>query len=289
MKKIVLPLIFIFFGLTAFAQEAVFQIFKDTRVINSHSTEVLPAGKLDFRIGHRFGDIGGQSGGWQNFYGLEDASDVLIGFEYGVNEKMMIGINRTKGSNELRQNLNGLIKINLMQQEINGNKPFSLAVVGVTSLSTMPRVDGGGTLANFQKFAHRMAYHASFILSKKLSNRISLQFNGAWTYRNLVSQSDKNDLVSLGGAARIQMTKSLGLLIDANFPFSELRSDEEFEYYNPIGFGIEWETGGGHVFQMNFTNSRGLSETDFIPYSSSSWGDGEFRLGFTISRLFTLN
>jgi hypothetical protein len=29
-------------------------------------------------------------------------------------------------------------------------------------------------------------------------------------------------------------------------------------------------------------------ETDYIPYTTSSWSEGEFRLGFTISRLFNL-
>jgi len=277
-------ILFLSFGLLA--QEPVFQTFKDTRVINSHSTEVLKRGRLDFRIGHRFGDFAGDFGGWSNFYGLEDAQDVMIGFEYGITDKMMIGINRTKGSSDLRQNVNGLAKINLMQQEKNGNKPFSLAVIGIMSYSTM-ETGSPGTLSEFKKTAHRASYHASFIIAKKFSNRLSLQVNGAWTYRNLVSRSDKNDLVSIGAAARIQMTKSLGLLLDANFPFSELRTSEN-GFYNPFGFGIEWETGGGHVFQMNFTNSTGISETDFLPYSQSAWSDGGFRLGFTISRLFTL-
>lgn len=286
MKKYFYLIGFLICGVTVSGQDAVFQTFKDTRVINSHSIETIKAGRLDFRIGHRFGDVGGASGGWPTFYGLENASDVLIGFEYGMTDKMMIGINRTKGSSDLKQNINTLVKIKLIQQEVDGN-PFSLALVGVGSMSTMPSSGLPGTLTNFEKQSHRLGYHASFILAKKFSNRIALQFNGAWTYRNLVPSLDKNDLVSIGAAARIQMTKSLGLLIDLNVPFSELRTSEQ-GYYNPLGFGIEWETGGGHVFQMNFTNATGLSETDFLPYTRSNWGDGGFRLGFTISRLFKL-
>jgi len=83
--------------------EPVYQTFKDTRVINAHSVETLKAGMLDFRIGHRFGDIAGAGGGWQTFWGLEEASDVLIGFEYGLSDKFMIGINRSKGSGKVNQ------------------------------------------------------------------------------------------------------------------------------------------------------------------------------------------
>jgi hypothetical protein len=50
---------------------------------------------------------------------------------------------------------------------------------------------------------------------------------------------------------------------------------------------LEWDT-GGHVFQLNFTNATGIFETDYIPYTISNWGDGEFRMGFTISRWFNL-
>jgi len=288
MKDIIICLLFSFVSTALCAQEPVFQTFKDTRVINSHSIETIKRGRLDFRIGHRFGDAAGEFGGWGNFYGLEDAADVLIGFEYGMSDKMMIGINRTKGSNALKQNLNGLIKLKLMQQEEGGNKPFSLVLVGVGSYSTMPKSAVPGSLSFFEKGVHRASYHASFILGKKFSHRLSLQLNGEWTYRNLVPSLDKNDLVSLGGAARIQMTKSLGLLVDLNVPLSNLRTKEN-EYYYPLGFGLEWETGGGHVFQMNFTNATGLSETDFLPYTKENWGNGEFRLGFTISRLFKVS
>ncbi len=287
MKQVFQTIVLFFFTFSLFAQDNVFQTFKDTRVINVHSTEVLKAGRLDFRVGHRFGDMAGDAGGWANFYGLENASDVMIGFEYGMSDKMMIGINRTKGSSDLRQNLNALVKLKLMHQDVGSGTPFSLAVVGISSYSTMPS-GAPGTLAEFQKGAHRASYYGSFILSKKISYRLALQLSGAWTYRNLVQQSDKNDLVSVGAAARIQMTKSLALLLDANFPVSDFRTAEN-GFYNPLGFGLEWDTGGGHIFQMNFTNSTGISETDFIPYTRSNWGDGEYRLGFTISRLFTLN
>lgn len=270
----------------------VFQTFKDTRVINAHSTEMLPAGKLDFRIGHRFGDFGGAAGGWNNFYGLENASDVLIGFEYGLNDNAMIGINRTKGSSELKQNLNALFKLRLMHQEHNGNKPFSLVFLGVGSYSTMQGSEFPGTLSFFTKNAHRLSYNLSVILSKKISNYFSVQLNGAWIYRNLVPlfldpPNDTNDLVSIGVAGKIQMTRAFGILVDYTLPISALRTAEN-GYYHPVGVGLEWETGGGHVFQMNFTNATGLSETDYIPYTTSNWFDGEFRWGFTISRLFTV-
>src|SRR6056297_1020473 len=72
--------------------------FADTRVISTHSTEMLPHRKLDFRVGHRFGDLAGAEGGWATFYGLENAADVAIGFDYGLTDRINIGLHRTKGA-----------------------------------------------------------------------------------------------------------------------------------------------------------------------------------------------
>ena len=117
----------------------VIQTFRHTRVINSHSVETLPARKLDFRVVHRFGDFAGDAGGWPTFYGLETAADVSIGFEYGVTDNVMVGLNRAAGSGPLKQNINGLLKFKLMNQEEPGNLPVSLAVVAVGSYSTMQK------------------------------------------------------------------------------------------------------------------------------------------------------
>jgi hypothetical protein len=64
-----------------------------------------------------------------------------------------------------------------------------------------------------------------------------------------------------------------------------LRGNTNAQYYPCLNIGYEIET-GGHVFTINLTNTQGLMEQDFLPYNSASWAKGQFRLGFTISRLF---
>lgn len=278
--------LFVLFVLIARGQTKVYETFKDTRVINTQSTETLRKGYLDFRVGHRFGDIAGAAGGWPTFYGLETATDVSIGFDYGVTDKLMIGIHRTKGSSELRQNVSGTVKLKLMEQEIDGSKPFSLAVLGVMSTSTMESSTAEGVITNFDVFAHRISYHLQVLIAKKIQ-RLSLQLGGSWTYRNLVPSTDQNDLASIAGALKFQISKPFALIFDANVPFSPIRTAEN-GFFPALGVGLEWETGGGHVFQINFTNATGIAETDFVPYTRSNWADGEFRLGFTIARQFRI-
>jgi len=76
------------------------------------------------------------------------------------------------------------------------------------------------------------------------------------------------------------------LILDATVPLTGERTADA-GFYPALGIGLEIET-GGHVFQVNLTNATQLMETDYIPYTTSNWLDGEFRLGFTISRLFNL-
>lgn len=291
-----LLLVFILLG-TAWqgnAQEKIYQTFKDTRVINAHSVETLPKRKLDVRISHRFGDLAGDNGGYKTFFGMENAEDILFGVEYGVSDNLMFGLHRTKGAGSmpngdsgLRQLLNGVVKLRFLQQTTDNKVPVSMALVGIASLSTAEKIeDNPDIIRSFPKFAHRMATNVELVIARKFSDRFSIQLIPGFTQRNLVPFEDENGIFSLGASARIQLTKVMAFLTDATFPFSERRKAVN-GFYTPLAFGLEFDT-GGHVFQFNLTNTTALMETDYIPYTTSNWGEGQFRLGFTISRLFNL-
>jgi hypothetical protein len=282
MKDQSLIIICVFFISSSFqinAQDLVFQTFKDTRVINSHSVETVPNRKLDFRIGHRFGNL---KDGWERLYGLEDAEDVLFGFEYGLSDELTIGISRTKGAGELSALVSPSIKYRILHQKDDNSMPLSLTLMGVSTISTM-KSSQGEALTNFDKFAHRISYTAQILIAHKFSQRFTLQVMPGYTHRNKVDFDDVNGIFSVGVATRIQINKVFGIIADATF----LLADRPDGFYAPIGIGLEIDT-GGHIFQLNFTNATGIIENDYIPYTTSNWGDKEFRLGFTISRTFNL-
>ncbi len=272
-------------------QDYAYRIFKDTRIINTHSVETLPQRKLDIRIGHRFGDLFGDNGGWATFYGLESAKDVMIGADYGLTNDLTIGIFRTKGTSELRQLVNGVAKYRVLRERNDDPSSVSMTALGMVSFSTMERNTTENTLSYFDKSTHRLIYSTQLLISKKFSNSFSLQIAPGYIHRNIVAANDVNGIWSLGVAARWQLSKVIGLLVDATVPLNDDRSPftaaSEIDYVMPLGFGIEFDT-GGHVFQINFTNTEGIMATDYIPNTTGSWLDGQFRLGFTISRLFNL-
>ncbi len=266
--------------------EIVYRTFKDSRVISVQSAETLPARKMDFRVSHRFGDLAGSNGGWETFYGLENATDILIGFDYGATDRLTVGLSRSKGAGPLRRLVNGFVKYKLIGQGIEGGAPITFTLLGGASMSTAKRIDDPELLSSFPKTAHRLVYNVQGLIARKFSERFSMQISPGYIHRNYVPQNDENGLFSLGVAARLQLTKVFGLIADTTIPFSSLRTTDQ-GYYLPLGFGLEVDT-GGHVFQLNLTNTTGLEATDYIPNTRSNWADGQFRLGFTISRLFNL-
>jgi hypothetical protein len=287
MLRISISLFLLCFASFLFSQDFTFQTFKDTRIINTHSVETLAKRKLDVRIAHRFGDLAGSNGGWQTFYGLENAADIMFGVEYGITDNITVGLSRTKGAGPLKKLINTTLKFRFLRQKKDESMPVSMTAYGLWSISTMKQdTSNSEVLNNFPEFSHRSMYCGQLLIARKFSDAFSFQVIPSYTHRNLVPFNDTNGLFSLGFAMRIQLSKVVGIIADATFPFSDLHTEEN-GYYPPIGIGIEIDT-GGHVFQINFTNAEGIMETDYIPNTKSDWSKGEFRLGFTISRTFNL-
>lgn len=262
--------------------------FKTTRVINSHSTKTLGKKNLDFRITHRFGNIGGASGGGiHSFYGFDSASNIRFSFEYGILDNLMVGIGRSK----IREDIDGFVKWRFLTQTTNNKVPLSVAVMLNTAVTPMKDVNDQWT-----KFLHRVTYTSQLVIARKFGQVGTLEILPTYVHRNYVPAAtnpsngaeETNGLFALGAAGRIKITGSASILFDYYYTFSDYRKDNtSVPYYMPLGVGFEIET-GGHVFHMNFTNSAGIIENHFLTSSVDSWEKGGFKFGFNISRVWTL-
>lgn len=305
MKAISLLLISCGLCMTSQAQDDLSQMFKDstghqpvigtfksTRIIMGHSNETLKKHELDFRVAHRFGDAGGSFGGSKTAFGLDNSTDIRIAFEYGVTDDLMIGISRVKGSGNLSQIFEGLAKYRILKQTTNDHMPISLTVFGNVTVSTMSSNDDATSPAHFEEFTDRMSYVGQAIIARKFGERLSLTLSPTYVHRNRVGYMDENNLFALGGSGRIKLSKRLAFIAEYYYPFRSQASKDYYkaqglEFFNPLGAGLEIET-GGHVFSVNFTNSTAILENQFIPETRSSWLQGQFRWGFNISRRFSL-
>lgn len=266
--------------------EYVEDVFSSTRVINGHSTEMLDKNVMEFRVEHRFGDIAGTNGGVQQMFGLDNSSDIRLAFEYGITDNINIGIGRSKGNGTpYRSLIDGYAKYRFLRQK-KGSMPISMAVLGTASFTYMKASSDISLVSAFPNWEHRMAYCGQLNISKKFGSWFSLNLAPTIVHRNYVASDDQNTLFALGGATRFAITKTVGIVIEYFHTFDEpnLRPTNT----NSLGVAVEFET-FGHNFTINFTNSTGFGETQFIPHTYSDWLQGQFRLGFTIGRKFDFN
>ncbi|SKD02545.1 hypothetical protein SAMN05660461_2561 [Chitinophaga ginsengisegetis] len=281
------------FDSTATGHTKVRDTYKSTRIVQGQSTEMLRKHELDFRVTHRFGDAGGEFGGTKTFFGTDNSTDIRIAFEYGVSDNLMVGISRTKGSGDLQQLYEGLVKYRFLQQTTDNHVPLSLAVFGNAVISGMPSATDKTSAAYFEDGADRLMYVAQAIVSRKFGDKLSLTLSPTYVHRNHVAYMDMNNMFALGAAGRLKLSKRMGFLAEYYYPFRSQESKDYFKsarglsFYNPLAVGLEIET-GGHVFSITFTNSTAIQESQFIPETTTSWLQGQFRWGFNISRRFTL-
>jgi hypothetical protein len=101
-------------------------------------------------------------------------------------------------------------------------------------------------------------------------------------YNIVPTANDPNDLFSLGIGARQRISKRVHLTGEYYYQLNQLSG-----YYNSFSVGVDIET-GGHVFQLHFTNSTGMTERTFITETTGRWSKGDIHFGFNISRVFTI-
>ena len=256
-------------------KEKVYNAFKSSRVIMSQSMEMLRPGVLDFRILHRFGRL---NGGAYELFGLDGPATVRLGLDYGISDFLTLGIGRSTTKKEL----DATAKLRIIHQSTGKNAlPFSLVLAGGGTMIGLKNMDT--TVKHF--FTSRLAYYGQLIIGRKFSESFSLQFMPTVVHMNLVpATDDDNDVFAGGVGARMKLTKRISMNADFYFVVNPFTSSIR---YHPFSLGFDFET-GGHVFQLHFTNAKGMNERAFLMDTDYNWGKGDIMFGFNISRAFQL-
>jgi hypothetical protein len=293
-KSLILLLLFIAGQFYSFSQDTLVEeeyaeeepkTFASTRIVSGHSVETLEKGIMDFRIEHRFGDIAGSNGGFQNMFGFDMLSDMRIALEYGITDNIMIGFGRCKGTGApYRSLLDGFAKYRFLTQKKN-EMPISMALIAGSSFTYMKASTDLSQVNSFPKVAHRFAYFTQLNVARHFGEKASLALMPTYVHRNYVAADDVNDLIALGGAFRVKLTSRFAIVGEYYQTFAN-KDFRQTGYKNSLGIALEWFT-FGHSFTINLTNAAGLGETQFIPYTFESWGSGQFRFGFSVSRKFS--
>ena len=115
-----------------------------------------------------------------------------------------------------------------------------------------------------------------------------MEVNPVFVHRNLVREAiEPNNLYALGIGARYKITPRTSLNAEYYYVYRHNAKYLATKYYNPLSVGIDIDT-GGHVFQIMLTNCGAMREAGFIGKTTGNWLERDFRLGFNISRTFSL-
>jgi hypothetical protein len=246
--------------------------FKSVRLINGYTSET--AGKKDFifSISHRFGNL---NQGIYDLFGL-DQSTIRFGFEYGINDRIDLGIGRSN----YEKLYDGFIKVKLTRQST-GVKSFPFTITLLEGMSiTSQRWEND---AVDYPFTGRLYYIHELFIARKFNDKFSAQLSPVIIHRNMVETTkDQNTVSAIGVGGRYKITSRFTAVCEYYYL---LPGETANNFNNSLAFGVELET-GGHVFQLHFSNSTGMTEKAFIPETTGKWKDGDINFGFNIIRLF---
>ena len=268
--------------------------FNSEKVINANTAEVIGKGKMDFKITHNFSDLAGKDGGIKNFFGLDNTTDVRIGFEIGLGKNFDVLVARAKGAGNTTRLFETGIKWRLLQQTTGNSSPIALALFVNNCISTMPESDFSTDENYFKDFSDRTSQVFQLIAARKFG-KVSLQLNPTFLTQGHVVPYDDKNLFAIGGAIRFPISQRVNIIADYFHTFRSQTSKDSlskptrggYHFYDPISIGFEILT-GGHVFHLNFTNATEILENRFLSRTIKTWSKGQFRWAFNLSRTFTL-
>jgi len=253
--------------------------FKTSRLINGHSIENAAPGVLDLKISHRFGML---NRGAYELFGLDQAS-MRIGLDYGISKRLMVGAGRST----YQKQYDAFAKFKILRQA-QGGSPISVSAVSTVMLKTLKW--DNISIKNY--YTSRLSFAHQLIIARKFSDGLSLQLMPSFVHYNIAKNvTEPNDIFALGGGGRIKLNKRLSFNVEYYhvLPISFV-AGENYRIAgtkNSLAVGFDIET-GGHVFQLHFTNSTGMTEKTFITETTGDFFKGDVHFGFNVSRVFTI-
>lgn len=249
--------------------------FKTTRLVLGQSIENPAPGVLMFLIQHHFGKL--NSGAYE-LWGLDQAN-IRLGFEYGINDRLAIGIGRSS----YKKTFDGFVKGKIFRQSTGAkDMPLSLTYFGSISLNSLKWAEP--ERENY--FSSRLAFTHQLLIARKFSPGLSFQITPTLVHKNLVAtEEDKNDIFATGFGGRVKLTNRVSFNAEYWYVFPDQILSQPSDNSFSIGFDIET---GGHVFQLFCTNSDPIFESGFITETAGEWANGDIYFGFNISRVFTI-
>jgi len=230
----------------------------DFKIENLPTTLILPVRKMSFSMTHRFnGNLrqGSFLDQLEGLFGLDNGAAIGLELRYAPVRRLQAVIFRT--------NIERTIQLYAKYDWLRQGEKMPVSISPVFSFEG---------IANLRDH-HQPAVGAT--VSRMFGNRLSAYAVPIWVH-NVLEVGEDRDTTILGVGGRLQIANRTFLVGEASPRVAGFKAGETM-----YGFGIEKRV-GGHVFQLNFTNTSG---TTFAQIARGGFPKSLY-LGFNLTRKF---
>ena len=231
----------------------------DYSVVNLPTTLPLPKAKSNFHMTHRFnGNLRSNSFGdnVSNLFGLDQGASVSFEYRYGVTKHLQAIAART--------NIGKVIQFSAKYDALHQTLSSPVAVSGLAA------VEGENN------FRVRYSPSLGVVVSRTSGDRLMVQAVPFWSHRSGAGGGTEHDTFVLGLGARARIGEAAYLVGEVSPRLAGFAAgDPEF------GFGLEKRV-GGHVFQLTFANTQGVT----FGQLAGGGNPKSLYLGFNLTRKF---
>jgi hypothetical protein len=252
--------------------------FGTSILIENHTVATPYKGGLELEIHHRFSIIKN----YHDLFGIYGSANTRIGLNYGITEKLMVGVGTTKDYQ--LQDIQW--KYLILQQTGDNSMPVSLSYYG-NIVGDLRKSDAFGPAASFREI-HRLSYFTQLIIARKLNEKFSVQVAPSLTYFNSVPQiSDstgyKNLNLGVSVGARANLFGAHSLILE----YDQLFTKQDIAIQPKPNLALGWEINTAtHTFQVFATNFNQIINQRNLVFNTNDLTKGEYLVGFNITVRF---
>jgi hypothetical protein len=287
MNKILSVLLLLLFSVSLPAQEEapakekskpVRFTFGTGTLIDNQTVATPFKGGIELQIQHRFSLIEN----YHNLFGIYGAANTRLGLNYGITDRIMVGLGTTKDYK--LQDIQW--KYLILQQTEDNSMPVSLSYYGNIVID-LQRKDAFGPVERYRDI-HRLSYFTQIILARKFNDKISFQVAPSFIYFNSVPQySDvskyKNLNFGLSAGARAALFGSHSLILE----YDQLLTRQELDKQPQPNLSVGWEIGTAtHTFQIFAANYSQIINQRNLVFNVNDFRKGDYLIGFNITVRF---
>ncbi|MBN2520622.1 MAG: hypothetical protein JXB17_08975 [Bacteroidales bacterium] len=248
----------------------------ETSLLIDNQTPLSPYKKgLDFNIHHRFSTV---EDGITNLYGIYGASNIRLGLDYGITDRLMIGIGTEKDTKQ--QDIQW--KYSILQQTRSGSIPVAISYFGNIAFDLRDSSFFGD--ANRYRHIHRISYFTQIILARKMTEKLSLQIAPCFIYFNAVNPGVGNAHAGISAGGRYKITSGISVIAEYD---QLLTKNKSMDVKPNIAAGVEFAT-ATHSFRLFLSSYKEITYQRNLVYNTNDFFKGEFLAGFNILVRFSL-